>query len=107
MINDRNKMIIKKLSIENTVKVGNATYNHSKLLEELMELGEVLVKKINKIPEKQPPIEKIIEEMGDVLVRVYVLMYQENIEKEVKDRISEKLEMLHKYAKEGKYKGGV
>jgi len=107
MITEENNRIIKRLSIENTLKINNTTYNHSKLLEELIELSEVLSKKINKTPDKQPSIEKVIEEMGDVFVRLHVLMTQEGLQKEIKERITQKLKSLDKCLVEGRYKGGV
>jgi len=98
---------IKQLGIDNTLKINNSTYNHSKLLEELLELSEVLIKMINKMPEKQPSKEKLIEEVGDVLLRLEVLIVKENIQEEVSKRINDKIKQLDTWKTEGKYKSAV
>lgn len=103
----KNQKFVKKLGNSNTLKVNNSTYNHSKLLEELLELSEVLIKMTNKIPIKQPPREKLVEELGDVLFRAEVLIVKEGMGKEVAERISAKIKQLDGYLIEGKYKGGI
>lgn len=102
-----NQEFIKQLAIDNTLEINNSTYNHSKLLEELLELSEVLIKMINKIPEKQPKSDKLIEEVGDVLLRLEVLIVKENIQEEVSKRINDKIKQLDAWRTEGKYKTGL
>lgn len=58
-----------------------------KVVEETTELNEVLIKSITKTPELQPPMEKVIEETGDVLVRIMIMMEKLGIKKEVDERI--------------------
>jgi NTP pyrophosphatase (non-canonical NTP hydrolase) len=89
------------------VKTNRPEYNILKCCEELTELQEVLLKYHLKIPEKKPPIEKVIEEAGDVIFRLAVVVEQFNIFDEVGDRIREKVEKLIEYYKQGKYKGGI
>ena len=102
-----NQEFIKQLGESNTLKINNTTYNHSKLLEELLELSEILIKMINKIPEKQPNQEKLVEEVGDVLLRLEVLIIKENIQEEVSKRINDKIKQLDTWRIEGKYKTGL
>lgn len=61
-----------------------------KVVEETTELNEILIKSITKTPELQPPIEKVIEETGDVLVRIMIMMEKLGILEEVDKRIDEK-----------------
>ena len=99
-----NKKFVRKLGKSNTLIVNNATYNHSKLLEEVLELSEVLIKMINKSGSKAPPKEKLIEELGDVLFRAEVLILKEGLTEKVQERIENKIEQLTGYLIEGKYK---
>ena len=102
-----NQEFIKELGESNTLKINNTTYNHSKLLEELLELSEVLIKMINKTENKQPKQEKLVEEVGDVLLRLEVLIIRENIQEEVSKRINNKIKQLDTWRTEGKYKTGL
>lgn len=87
-------------------ETNSETYTYSKLIEELFELGEVLSKKINKSGgDKEPPIEKIIEELGDVVLRISLLSYKLNIVQEIEDRMEYKVNHLFDYFLEGKYIG--
>lgn len=89
------------------IRYNEPKYNFSKLAEELFELGEVCMKMINKKPDKQPPKGKLIEEMGDVLLRCKVICLQENIAVGVNERVLAKGNQLYNYMIEGKYKGGI
>ena len=53
-----------------------------KVLEEMHELGEVLTKYLNKQPEYRPKKEKIIEESGDLLYRMTLMIKKLGIEDE-------------------------
>ena len=77
----------------------NLEFNSLKLVEEMQELGEVLLKTITKKTSK-PTKEKIIEELGDVLLRSMVLIEQLDIENEVENRVEEKSYYLYKALKE-------
>ncbi len=61
-----------------------------KVVEECMELCEVLVKGLTKAKEYKPPVEKIIEEMGDVTFRMRVLAEKLQIQDAVDKRVIEK-----------------
>lgn len=102
-----NQEFIKTLAAHNTALVRNSTFDHSKLLEELIELSEVLIKHINKAPQNQPTEEKIVEELGDVLFRCELLMLKHGLEDAVKERIKHKSEKLQQYLDEGKYKTSI
>lgn len=70
-----------------------------KLSEEMSELSELLIKMITKPDGRNTPerIERLIEETGDVQLRLNIFVKEMNIFDEVKRRIAEKL-------KERKYK---
>jgi NTP pyrophosphatase (non-canonical NTP hydrolase) len=88
------------------VKTNEESYNWQKLAEELFELGEVVMKKINKQgTPKEPSMEKIIEEMGDVLLRINILEEKHDLEFHLMDRIDEKLLKLGEYINKNKYIG--
>lgn len=82
-------------------------YNRLKLCEELAELMEVLLKYTNKVEAYRPEDSKIIEEMGDVILRWFVLMFQLDIEDEIGNRVEAKCKKLFKHYIDGKYKGGL
>lgn len=82
-------------------------YNFTKLAEELFELGEVCMKMVNKKPDKQPPKEKLVEELGDVIIRCKILSIQEGITDGVNTRANDKALQLLGYIEQGKYKGGI
>lgn len=103
----KNQEFIKQVAEHNDLEINHTTYNHTKLLEELLELSEVIVKMINKKVGKQPPIEKLVEELGDVLLRCDILIHKEGIKDAVEARINDKIASLEGYLAEGKYKGGV
>lgn len=93
--------------IDNIIKYNTPSYNYIKLAEELAELQEVIIKRYLKKPENAPPIEKVIEEAGDVLLRIAILGKMENIYEAVGERMETKADQLQNYINEGKYKGGV
>lgn len=65
-----------------------------KVVEECMELSEVLVKRVTKSDELKPPVEKIIEEAGDLLFRLDILMEKLGIHDQVYGRFQEKGEQI-------------
>lgn len=73
-----------------------------KVIEEATELNEVLVKRITKRADLRPPIEKVIEEMGDLQFRMEVLAMKLGILKEVAARKEEKRKQVIKWNKENK-----
>ena len=67
-------------------------YNHLKTVEELAELSEVLMKKVLKMGgPKEPDDQSIIDEIGDVEIRLRILrsIYDSGkIDKRVRDKLS-------------------
>jgi NTP pyrophosphatase (non-canonical NTP hydrolase) len=68
-----------------------------KVVEEIFELGEVLTKYVTKRDGLKPPIEKIIEENGDVLARLRVLNDKLGIRQAVKQREEEKIDQVYEW----------
>ncbi len=114
--------LLKKEKIENdqdvedmmTFMMKNNTreYTKLKLLEELAEFSEVLLKSINKSPQRQPSREDIIGEAGDVLLRTFLFMETFKNEDEVFEdlidaHIMAKMNRFLGYLKEGKYHSGL
>ena len=97
----------KEAVISHLKNTNEDTYNYLKLGEELAELQEVVLKKLTKTgTAKEPPIEKFIEEMSDVYIRLDILTLKLGIGDDITNYITNKLE--GKYAtfiKEGKYIG--
>ena len=71
-----------------------------KVIEECMELSEVLVKTLTKPENLKPPISKISEEMGDVIVRMNILAIHYGIQHDVEKRVHEKLSQLTEWYSE-------
>jgi NTP pyrophosphatase (non-canonical NTP hydrolase) len=80
--------------------------NTLKVVEECAELSEVMIKFVTKQPEDKPSIEKIIEEMGDVHARCYILARQLGICDDVINRVASKLRQLDGWMSE-RYEGVV
>jgi hypothetical protein len=101
VIEEENETIVKMAS------TNDMWYNFDKTIEELFELGEVLMKKkLKKGAEKEPSDQAIIEEIGDVFIRLEVLkLLFGSIE--VEKRIEEKLAKFEGFYKEGKYIGSI
>ena len=90
------------LKMEKIVKAGELDRTILKVVEESMELNEVLVKTITKRQDLKPPVEKIIEEMGDLSFRMNVLALKLGIMREVKQREREKFEQVSQWVAENK-----
>lgn len=88
-------------------KTNRHDYNTLKLCEELTELQENLLKSHLKVPEKKPSEAQIVEELGDVMVRLLIYIEQNNLLEAVEARIQYKLTKLQGYYEQGKYKGGI
>ena len=95
----KDKELIKYLVENNDYK-----YNLLKTAEELNELSTILLQYVNK--DNKVDKQKIIEEIGDVTIRLKVIQYFFS-KKKVKERIKFKLDKFRSYIKEGKYKGGI
>ena len=92
--------------IQKVIKYNSPEKTVLKVLEECAELSEVLLKYLTKTPEFKPPIEKIIEEMGDVKVRMKILANALGITEKVEEREHLKLLQLKEWV-EQKYEGVV
>jgi NTP pyrophosphatase (non-canonical NTP hydrolase) len=98
---------VNKTDYDRILDYNEPQFNYYKLAEELAELSEVVLKRYGKKPDHKPSIEKLIEESGDVLVRLKILIRMEGIQKNVVARKRQKLNQLIGYIEKGKYKGGV
>jgi len=78
-----------------------------KLAEELAELSEVVLKMYLKKAEHKPPKERLVEEIGDVILRLKILSKMENISFDVNARVQKKTFQILQWIDEGKYKGGA
>lgn len=87
--------------IDILVKKNGFEYNLSKASEELQELSLALTQKLNK-PYKVTD-QEIIDEIGDVEIRIAILRKIFNPEK-IDKRISEKLKKFQEYNDSAKYK---
>lgn len=81
------------------VNQNDRTYNLLKISEELQELSLALTQTLS----KEIPEDKVIEEIGDVEIRMKVLN-QLYPKKKIKERIRFKINKFYKYIKENKYK---
>jgi NTP pyrophosphatase (non-canonical NTP hydrolase) len=88
-------------------KTNSAAYNLLKAAEELAELSEVVLKMHNKSPKNKPKVEKLIEEIGDVELRLKILKINYAIKEQVKERVQNKLSELLEYYNKNMYIGGL
>lgn len=89
-------------------KSNSERYNYLKCIEELAELQEVLIKKINKQGgPKEPSRDSIVEEIGDVLIRLKVLSTVLNAKGDVNDRVNMKCKKFAGYLQNGMYAGSI
>ena len=95
----KDKELIKYLVENNDYK-----YNLLKTAEELNELSTILLQYVNK--DNKIDKQKIIEEIGDSIIRIKVLKKLFN-KKKINSRIKFKLDKFRSYIKEGKYKRGI
>lgn len=95
-------------TFEKIIETNDQQFCEDKLLEELIELSEVLIKRKNKKGgPKEPPMQDLIDEMGDVELRLGMLMQKMNLNEEVWHRAIEKTDKLIGYYREGKYLGRI
>ena len=82
---------------ELAVLANTEQFNKLKLLEEIHECGELVVKSMTKPPEQQDK-EHLVEELGDLIIRAKILAHM--IGKDlVENRIKQKEEMLCEHYK--------
>lgn len=94
-------------AIQEILEYNDPLYNYFKLAEELAELSEVVLKRALKNETHCPPLERLVEELGDCLFRMKVISRMEGIAMKVNERIQKKNEKLLEYIDKGKYKGRV
>ena len=94
-----NKQLIKYLVENNDYK-----YNLLKTAEELNELSTILLQYVNK--DNKIDKQKIIEEMGDSIIRIKVLKKLFS-KKKINSRIKFKLKKFKSYIKNNKYIGKI
>lgn len=93
--------------IDELVKTNSYKYNLKKSVEELLELAEVLMKKVNKKGgPKEPDNERVIEEIGDVQIRLEVLKEMFG-QQAVQERINKKLSQFGGYITNKQYIGTI
>lgn len=96
---DTAEMFFTQLALTNT-----DIYNTTKLLEELAELSEKLLKSVNKHSDHKPPQQEITDEMGDVFVRLVMYGISKGIsEDDLRSRLIHKANKFKGYIKEGIY----
>ena len=83
-----------KDKIELVASERNLSYCYLKTAEELFELGEILLKQVTKPDGSDERILHLIEECGDVILNIKILVSKLYIEDEVKKRIEDKLQTL-------------
>jgi NTP pyrophosphatase (non-canonical NTP hydrolase) len=76
----------------------NLEFNILKVIEECTELNEVLLKYLTKDENKKPSLEKLAEEIGDVIFRIPVLIkHIPELDDLVEKRIEEKINIMYNY----------
>lgn len=83
---------------EKLAQYSKPEYNILKVIEECAELSEVMAKYLTKPSELKPSSEKLTEEMGDVIFRIFVAAKVLGVEQEVTSRVDEKAEIMLDWA---------
>jgi NTP pyrophosphatase (non-canonical NTP hydrolase) len=101
-------LTVRMLDLTKDLAVSNSwLYNHTKACEELAELSTELLKKINKRGNpKEPSDQAVIDELGDVTIRLAVLVRMYGAEA-VNKRVLEKIDLLTDPERIKKYKGSL
>ena len=102
-----NENFYKELIAYNSTKYGQDKYNWEKLNEELAELLTLTTKKMTKNKNNQPKDSEIIDEIGDVIIRIHAIVELNDWGKKVGERILYKKEKLTNYILNGQFKGGI
>lgn len=89
-------------------KVNDKSYNLSKASEEIAELQELVLKTLNKRAPNKPSKQSIIDEIGDVEMRIYILKRDLKItQQEINERKIYKANKFIGYIKSGDYKKNI
>lgn len=94
-----------EIEVLNKMAESNRTFVLTKTAEELAELSTVCLQMVTKDAEHGPDIQELIDEVGDVKIRVRQIEDSFSIHDQVKQRISNKLEKIRGYINENKYVG--
>lgn len=80
-------------------------YNEDKLLEEMHELAEIILKIRNKRKDdpKRPSFMDVIEEAGDLKLRLEVFIRMNGIDSLVEERVAKKLSRFAEHIQSDKY----
>ena len=89
--------------IEYIVSLNTEDYDLLKLAEEATELSEVLIKMVTKPNRRIERMDHLVEEMGDVKVRMDILQARLGVSKDVDKRYQEKLDYIHNNTLNKKY----
>lgn len=93
--------------VKNLAETNDYNYNLLKAAEECTELSEVLIKSVTKKgTKKEPSKQSVIEEIGDVQIRLDVLKHLYG-EDDVNLRIVDKLKKYENYQTERQYEGRI
>ena len=96
-----------KATLDKMIASNDPIYNFNKTIEEATELTEVLIKRIVKEGgPKSPSDDSIIEEIGDLYIRLEILSAKFGHTK-VQDRINYKMSKYESYIKDNKYIGKI
>lgn len=98
--------------VVDALKKNTTEFTTLKLIEELAELQEKLIKFHLKSASHKPKMNEILDEIGDVGLRVTLFLDHHTTDdfdpgEYVDERVEKKIKKLHGYYKEGKYKGGL
>lgn len=89
-------------------KINDEKFLLAKTCEELTELQEVLLKMLNKIDPHKPSKGRLIEEIGDVYIRLEMLIERFKIDPlHIASRRIYKANKFIGYLNEGKYKNNI
>lgn len=102
----------RKELIQYMAETNRIEFSLTKAAEEFTEFNAEVLKYVNKVPEKRPPITDIVTEFGHAMLRGMCLLQQllrkdqEDIfDQYIEPAMDAKLEQLAKWRAEGKYKG--
>lgn len=101
--------------LEHCAQSNSLQYNRYKILEELAEFMEVIIKRETKDEgnPRKPVKKELIKEFGDVIYRGIIYLLQEfplnpeELTEEIQKHIELKLDKLEVWRNEGTYKGGL
>jgi NTP pyrophosphatase (non-canonical NTP hydrolase) len=94
-------------TLKKVVDYNSHDKNILKVAEECAELGEVMLKYVLKAQQHKPPVDKIVEEAGDVIFRIKVAAEMLGIWDQIEQRQVDKAAQMDEWITKQMYKGGV